>query len=211
MAMIIQGDANAFNALVYGVDRRPSTVAYLQNQMAAFSTGSLTEFGKQFVTTAQQVYDSFNSSEAVRAAKAAIRRFDAMYLPDHIQYIEKLNHLQNAPVTMQRWIMAQPDLRKLYHEQRVDGYSDTYVDLYWGRTDFEHYDWRLVHNGVMEEVTTDELDGHITRHWLAEDIVPGDRELTMDEKTDILNTHDVIKAYVEMGVYDPTSKANNKM
>ena len=210
MALVITGDANAYNALVYGTDRHPGTMAYLQNQIASFSMGALTDFGKQFMQSAQGIYDSFNSSEAMRAARAAIRRFDAMFLPDRIQYIERLSHIQNAPVAMQRWIMAEPSLRKLYHEQRVDGYSDTYVDQYWGRRDLEHYDWRLIHNGVMEEVTTDDFDGHITHHFLAE-LVDGDRELTMDEKTDILNTHDVIRAYVEMGIDDPTSKAGNKM
>lgn len=210
MAMVITGDANAFNALVYGTERHPGAVQYLQSQMASFNMGSLTEFGKQFVASATQIYDSFNSAEALRSARAAIRRFDAMFLPDRIQSIEKLNHLQNAPLAMQRWIMTDPVVRKYYHEQRIDGYSDTYVDNYWGRKDLEHYDWRILHEGVFEEVQTEDMDGHVYRHFLAE-VNDGDRALTMDEKTDALNTCDVARAYVELGEYDPTSKSNNKM
>lgn len=205
MALVITGDANAYNALVYGTDRHPGTMAYLQNQLASFQTGALTDFGKQFLSSAQQIYDSFNSSEAMRAARAAIRRFDAIFMPDRIQYIDKLSHLQNAPVAMQRWVMTHPGTRDLYHKQLIDGYSDTYVDNYWGRTDLEHYDWRLVNNGVMQETE----DGHVTRHFLAE-LEEGDRELTMDEKSDIFNTWDVQEIHIAQGVEDFTSKAGNK-
>lgn len=205
MALVITGDSNAYNALVYGTDRHPGTMAYLQNQLSSFSMGALTDFGKQFLSSAQTIYDSFNSSEAMRAARAAIRRFDAIFLPDRIQYIEKLSHLQNAPPVMQRWVMTHPGTRDLYHKQLIDGYSDTYVDHYWNRKGLEHYDWRLLHNGVMQETP----DGHVTYHFLAE-VEDGDREPTMDEKSDVFNTWDVQDIHIEQGVEDFTSKAGNK-
>lgn len=209
MALVIQGDTNVFNALVYGQERHPGTMAYLQGQMQSF-TGALTDFGKQFMTNAQAVYDQFNSTEAIRAARAAIRRFDSLFLPDRIQYLDNIGNIQNAPLAMQRWIMAEDSVRKLYHEQRVDGYSDTYIDYYVNRRNFEHYDWRLIHNGIAQEVTTDEFDGHVYHHFLAE-VEEGDRPLTFDEQVDILNTHDVVKAYVAMGKEDPTSKCGGKL
>ncbi len=208
MALVITGDANAFNALVYGQERHPGTVAYLQNQLSSF-TGALTDFGKEFVARAAAVYDTFNSAEAMRSARAAIRRFDALFMPDRIQYIDKIGHLQNAPMTMQRWVMAHPGTRELYHKQLIDGYSDTFIDHYHNRTKFEHYDWRLLNNGMMQEVKTADMDGHVTYHFLAE-VQEGDRELTMDEKTDVLNTWDVQEIYIEQGVEDFTSKAGNK-
>jgi hypothetical protein len=208
VAIVIQGDANAFNALVYGQERHPGTVAYLQQQLSSF-TGALTDFGQQFVQSAQAIYDTFNSAEAVRAARAAVRRFDSLLLPDRIQYLDKIGHLQNAPVAMQRWVMTHPATRELYHKQLIDGYSDTYIDHYWNRTKFEHYDWRVLMNGVMQEVKTDDMDGHITYHFLAE-LQEGDREPTMDETTDALNTWDVQDVIIEQGIEDFTSKAGCK-
>lgn len=209
MALVITGDAGVFNALVYGQERHPGTMAYLNQQMQSFQ-GALTDFGKQFASAAQATFEAFNGADAIRAARAAIRRFDSLFLPDRIQYLGNIGHIQNAPLAMQRWIMAQDDLRKLYHEQRVDGYSDTYIDHYWNRRNFEHYDWRLIHNGQAMEVKTEDFDGHVYHHFLAE-VEDGDRALTHDEQVDILNTHDVVKAIVQIGQEDPTSKCGNKM
>lgn len=209
MVMIVQGDTNMFNAMVYGAERHPNTMQYLQSQVQQFS-GALTEFGQAFFTGAQQLHDTFNSSEAMRAARAAVRRFDSLFMPDRIQTIEKLGHLQNAPVAMQRWIMAQEDMRQLYLGQRCDGYSDTYQNVWGNDWKVDHYDWRLIHQGVMMEVKTDDFDGHVMHHWLA-DVAEGDRPLVFGEQSDILNTHDVVKAYVELGLDDPSDKRGNKL
>jgi hypothetical protein len=212
MVMIVQGDTNLFNAMVYGQERHPGTMQYLQNQVNQF-TGALTEFGQAFMSGAQNLYDQFNSSEAMRMARAAIRRFDSMFLPDRIQTLNSLGHLQNAPVTMQRWIMANPDIRRLSLGQRIDGYSDTYTDV-WPHDGpgKDHYDYRRMTDGVLLEVYDEEkgLDGHIAHVWL-DDKIEGDVHLTMVDKVDAMNSGELAAAYAELGDEDPTDKYGNKM
>jgi hypothetical protein len=205
MVTIVQGDTNLFNGLVYGMERNPGTVAYLQQQAQQFS-GALTEFGQSFVQGVQALHDTFNSSEAIRLARAALRRFDALLLPDRIQTIEKLGHLQNAPIAMQRWIMAHDGTRKMFHEQRLDGYSATYVDMWPSSRNLDHVDWRMIHDGVMMETE----DGHVMHHWL-DDVQEGDTALRFDQKCDILNTHEVQDAYIELGQDDFTDRAGGKL
>ena len=50
--------------------------------------------------------------------------------------------------------MAQPDIRSLYHKGHCDGYSDTYVDMEPGLVGEQHYDYRRVMDGVVEETET---------------------------------------------------------
>jgi hypothetical protein len=205
MVMIVTGDTALFNGLVYGMERNPGTMQYLQNQAAQFS-GALTEFGQSFFQGVQVLHDTFNSSEAMRAARAAIRRFDSMFLPDKVQTLEKLGHLQNAPIVMQRWIMAHDATRKMYHDQRLDGYSATYVDMWPSDRNLDHVDWRMIHNGVMMETE----DGHVMQHWL-DDVQEGDVALRFEQQSEILNTHDVQDAYIELGQEDFTDRAGGKL
>lgn len=206
MVMIVQGNSQTFNSLVYGAQKHPGTLSFLENQVQQFS-GALTEFGQAFFNSAKHLYESFNSSEAMRIARAATRKFDSLFMSDKIQSIWDLGRLQHAPLTMQRWIMAQEDVRTLYHQQRCDGYSQTYFDVEPGRRGVEQYDWRRIHHGVVQDT---EDGGWVVHHYLDE-IHEGDRELEFEEKVDILNTHDVIRAYVEMGQDDPTSKWNERL
>jgi hypothetical protein len=205
MVMIVQGDNNLFKGLVYGVDRNPGTMAYLQQQAQHFS-GALTDFGQQFAQGVQALHDSFNSSEAMRIARAALRRFDAMFLPDKIMYLESLGNLQNAPIAMQRWIMAHDGTRKMYHEQRLDGYSATYQDMWPSQRNLDHVDWRMIHNGIMMETE----DGHVMTHWL-DDVQEGDVTLRFDQQCDILDTHAVQDAYIELGQDDFTDRSGGKL
>jgi hypothetical protein len=205
MVMIVQGDTNVFNALVYGAERHPNTMQYLQNQASQFS-GALTEFGQTFMQGAQQLYETFNSSEAMRAARAAVRKFDAIFLPDRIQMLETIGNLQHAPLTMQRYIMAEPTVRRYFLTQRVDGYSDTYQNVWGNDWKVDHYDWRQIHNGVMEETE----EGHVMHHWL-DDVLEGDRPLHFGEKVDAIHSGESAAAYIELGREDPTDKRNNKL
>lgn len=70
-------------------------------------------------------------------------------MADEIQYISKIAEFQHAP-TMQRWIMAEPTVRQMYFDQKLDGYSDTYstTDKTVGMM---HLDYQKVIDGVYRE------------------------------------------------------------
>ncbi|MBB5409344.1 hypothetical protein HDG34_003285 [Paraburkholderia sp. HC6.4b] len=199
--MLTAGDESDFDALVYGGSKHPGTIAYLQKQLEPFS-GGLTEFGRQFAGSARNLFDAFNGSEAMRLARAAVRRVDSLFMSDTIQTIWDIGRLQNAPLTMQRWIMAEPETRRLYHQQRCDGYSESYVDMDPGLSGEDHYDWRRIHDGVAQETA----DGQVVFEQYWEPLRDGDRHLELDEQSDIIATHEFARAYALAGKEDHTSK-----
>jgi hypothetical protein len=115
--------------------------------------------------------------------------------------------MQNASLTMQRWIMAEPTVRTLFHKQLCDGYSDTYVDMYPGRVGEDHYDYRRVMNGVV--VPHEERGGDATTYM--EDLIPDDVELDLNDQIDIISSWQFIQAKVAERNEDPTSKYNGTL
>lgn len=208
MVQVSYGGVADFNALMYG-PKHPGTMQFLQNQVQQISDFSttLTDAGRGFVANARRLYDELHSDEALRLARAAVRRIGNVFQRDEIKSIWELAQLQNAPLTMQRWIMAEPTVRELYHQQRCDGYSDTYVDMYPGEVKDAHYDYRRVMNGVV----TEDSDGASKFTIFLDELVEGDRELTFDEKIDILNTWDIVSSLIKEGSDDPTSPWGGKL
>jgi len=205
MISVGYGDSQDFNALVYG-ERHPGTIQFLENQVTNFSQ-SLNEAGKSFFSNARSVFEQFNSETAMRLARAAVRKASSLFQKDEIRDIWDLGELQQAPLRMQRFIMAEPTVRQMYIDQRCDGYADTYVDMQPGAIGTEHYDFRRATNGMVMD---DEENDWVCRQF-HDDLVEGDRELDLEEKVDILNTWEAVRALMAAGREDPTSPFNSKL
>jgi hypothetical protein len=208
------GGTQHFNALLYG-QKHPGTLQSLQNQFAQYDQFSrtMTDAARGFFADAHEIYNRYNSEEALRLARLANQKVGSIFKPDCIRSIWELGEIQQAPFTMQRWIMAEPTVRALYHQQRCDGYSDTYIDMHPGQIGEDHYDYRRVINGVAMEVP--EVDDEGEAGWkislYAEDLLPEDRDLALDEQVAILSTWDIVRSYIEAGKDDPTSPFGNKL
>lgn len=199
MAQVVVGGSREFNALAYGA-RHPGTVRYLEEQ--AYNASQMVDSaGRSFFRNAQELFQRFNGAEALRLAAAAVRKVAAIFQPNIIQPLWDMGGIQNAPPAMQRWIMAEPSVRELYHQQRCDGYSHFYEDMQPGRVGEQHYDWRRVNDGVVHD--DEHGDARVT--FYMDHIHEGDRELTITEKADIFSTWDFVKAYIKAGKEDPTS------
>lgn len=205
---VLEGSPDVFNMLIYP-DQNPFNQQFLQDQLTNFQS-SLTEAGRQFMTGAKDVYDRIHNSQAMQMAKAVVRQVGAFFNPDLIVPLDGILPLQQASTTMQRWVMAEPTIRSLYHKQLVDGYSDTYVDMEPDRIGKDHYDYRRVMTGVVQE----EKDG-VEYDWVVtmypDDLIEGDRDLTSLEKNDVLNTWEILKLYAEARKEDPTNPYGGNM
>jgi hypothetical protein len=193
------GAADVFDAFVYG-PQNPNTVSYLKNSASQWSN-TLTEAGQQWMQKGKEIFNVINSSEAMNLARKAINSVKGIFGNNTIREIVEMSDFQSASLTMQRWIMAQPDVRNLYHKNRCDGYSGSYVDVEFGFVGNNHYDYRRVMDGVFQD---DEKEGWVVRHYL-EELKPDDRHLTHHEKIDIIRTWDSVAALIAMGEEDPTS------
>lgn len=195
------GNVGSFNLLSLP-NQNPINQQYIQSQLSNFSH-SLTELGRKFMETSQEIYERVNSSEAMRQARAAIRNVRSMFDPNEIYYVDNLERMRTAQPMMQRFIMAEPLLRDLFHRQQCDGYSSTYIDVDPGRIGDQHYDWRRVMTGIIqEEVDEDGIDTWVARNFY-EDLRPEDRDLTIEEKSAVLSTWEMVKLFTEAN-QDPT-------
>lgn len=191
---------DAFNAFVYP-EKHPSGVQFLREQFNNF-TGVLTNTANEFIQASRQQVDRFTSHAAVDFARNILKSFMGTnaVITDRVLSLFEIDQFQGASLQMQRWVMASPVVRGLYHEQRCEGYSETYVDMDPGLKGEDHYDYRRVMDGVM----------HITDdNWYAtsyvEELKEGDRDLTHGEKVDIQNTWSRLEYLIALNKEDPTS------
>lgn len=203
---IAYGGSNEFDALVYGAERHRGTTEYLKNQFTNMSS-VVTEASSGFFNKAREMWDRFNGAEAINSAKAAVRKLGAVFQSNSIRELREIGEIQNAPIAMQRYIMAQPKVRERFHRQRCDGYSDTYVDVFPNDIGEQHYDYRRVMDGVLQY---DKEGKAYIVHYI-ENNQEGEQNLTLTEQVDILNTWDLVASLMEYGERDPTSVYNSKL
>lgn len=211
MVQVITGGEEVFDALLYG-KKHPSTSAFLRQQVENVSD-RLTDASRSFFSHARDVYERISGSEAARRARAASRSLKSIWNTDDVHAMTEVHQMQHAKPVMQRWIMAQTDIRRLFQKQRCDGYEGSYVDVFPGDIGENHYDWRRVNNGFVHFVTDE--DGNETDDWYAstymDDLLPDDEELTLEEQVDIHDTWSNVVAQIRAGGSDPTSKWDSEL
>ena len=127
-------------------------------------------------------------------------------MPDQIRYLRTIGEVQHAPSSMIAMLMAEPTVRRMYHQQRVDGYSESYTDNQPGKVGEDHYDYRRVVNGVfMEE------EGEWVATTYYEDLLPGTGELEFLDQVDILRTWEQMRIHLMRRKEDPTSRWNSSL
>ena len=199
MANVIFGDDRVFSAAAYGVqDWRAQE--FLAQQYEGLSS-QLTAAGQAFFAGAKNIFEELSGSQAMRLARAAGRKVRSLWNSDEIQRLLDIGAMQHAPLTMQRWIMAEPTVRKLYQQQRCDGYGETYRDMHPGDIGEDHYDYRRVMNGLVVE----DEQGNLTATTYFDELLD-EPELTIEEQIEIIDTWDALKAFLRKGEEDPTSK-----
>lgn len=207
MVQVIQAGPAGFDMLLYP-EQNPLNLQYIQQQFSNFAD-TLTNTGSAFINGAKALFEEIQNSDMVRKAKTALRLAEVNFHPNMVMPLETLEELQTAQLGMQRWIMAQPDIRNMYHKGLVNGYSDTYVDMHPEQVGIGHYDYRRVMNGILVEDGDDKTDYYFDE--FIEDLYEGDRELDFLEQCDVLKTWEVIKMYVEARKDDPTNPFGGEM
>lgn len=200
MANIVEQGSALFEQLAYATPH-PNTQQFLSQQVHNVSH-VLTEAGARFFQGATALYERVSGSHAARLARAATRAVASIWQSDEIQAIVTVGRMQHAPLKMQRWIMAEPNTRKLYHQQRCDGYSGTYVDMHPQDIGEDHYDYRRVMDGIIQE----REDGSWFASCYLDDLLPEDVALELDQQVDILETWGAQVRMLRKGREDFTDK-----
>lgn len=201
-------DPRLFNRFLFP-DASPETKSWLAEQ---FQRGQerLSELGRQVFTQATQLYQSMNDPSLMRQARALTRGVKNLFHPNAIVPLDTVEAVQAATPVMQRYLMAQPSLRKLYHQQRCDGYSDSYVDVDPGVRGEAHYDYRRVMNGIVVDYVKEDGEDGWKSVMYPDDLREGDRELESDERFIVLRGWDLVEAALA-AKRDPSDIFNGKL
>lgn len=197
-----------FTAMLFP-EATPETKNWLQEQWQRGTT-MLTDMGRQYAQRAEETWKQLYDPTLMRQARSMMRRVGGILHPNSITYLEDVRALQTAKPIMQRYIMALPELRKIYHRQMCDGFSDSYVDLEPKAIGEAHYDYRRVMDGMV--VMTDLPDGKTgwTVTMYPDELHEGDRRLEIDEQDMIQSAWEVAKSAILRRI-DPTDVFNGKL
>lgn len=205
MATISFGGAHGFSSLLYGHQRNAGFDQWLGERIEQASQRVL-DSGAQLIEKARETFERVTSSDTARLARAVARQARHAWQTDEIHAFNDIGQMQTAGPVMQRWIMANPLVRTMYHNQQVEGYSDSYVDVEPGAVGEMHYDYRRVMDGIVVEE-----DGEYWATTYDDELRPDDRELLHEEQVDIRRTWAEVMAIVEQGGDDPTSPWNSSL
>lgn len=203
MAIIVEGDSDIFAAMRYGVPTQ-SIANYVEDEYRRASE-LLTDVGRRMLDTTYQTFQTTLQSDAFRVAKAAMRRVGSLWGSDEIRHLAEIWQVQNASFTMARYVMAQPQLRELYHRQSAEGYGADYVDREPGSVGEDHGDWCRVMNGIA---TIDEDGWDATTYGWSTDVEEDD--LDESEQFAILDTWQTVEYAINKGI-DPSSRYDHDL
>lgn len=196
MGQVLTVSGPSLDMMLYG-DKSNLMANYLQQQMQSLGSG-FNDISQKLYQAALSSYNWVTDKLTQYGIKSELSNVGLNVLDN--QYMELLNWeaLQQANLTMQRWIMCHPTMQQLYLDQNLDGYSDSYQNLTNQAVSDNGYDLRRVMNGVL-------IDDTVTHYF--EDLVPGDRELDHYEKDIVLNTFSTIDWVLSNCDLDFTNKS----
>lgn len=203
MANVIDGGSAAFDYLLYG-ERDANLAGYL-NQMRDDAMKHLGSGAQQFVQRAKENVERFYTSDAMRLARAAVRKVASLYGIDEIYDLATIGQIQHAPPKMIPYVMAEPTLREMYHKQQVSGYGDDYIDTAPGVVGEGHHEYEQVIDGVFMD-DPDDLENCVATSFLhhePEDLLDHDQQMSIQ-----LVTWNEIRIALAKGKEDPTSRFN---
>jgi len=176
---------------------------YIQQSMQNFYH-SVGEANQQIIDSVKSYYQDFKSSFVGRALDAVQNKMASIWGDGSIQYVWAVGEIQQAPDLMVPYVMACPEIRTLYHQQRIEGYGDRYIDTEPQAIGKDHYHYRRVTDGMWQ---FDKGVGYVTHY--TERLHSNDFALTTVEKIMVLTAWDIARESLESGSdTDPTSEWN---
>lgn len=181
------------------------TIEYLRNQVEQIGQGwgnTLTESAQGFISRAAESFDRFFSSEALANARAAMRKVKGVFGRDVVNFCVTAEDFQQASPKTARYVMAHVGLRKLFHDQMVDGYSETYIDHQPGAIGKDHRDWRRLHDGRVFE----DAEGDLCMQEYPEMTNEEEEPIPMDELLIHLENQTMLDIILATSDRDPSNK-----
>ena len=191
---LINGGDLAAHALLYGP---PSNTLLnyvnhgIDTAMDILGTGS-----QRFIDASKALYNKFNSSQVINAAKSLVYNLGGHRSELVLQCIREEENF-NPNLLMQRYIMANPVVGEKHRRNMCAGYPETYFDMEPGVYGKDRAEYRQVMDGILTHDKDGE--GFINHYSDGTEL----EELPEIDKFAILRTWDTVANLIACGK-DPT-------
>lgn len=159
---------------------------------------------RDFLDRSKRIFEEINSSAALRRTRAAIRAVTGVRRSDSIYRPVDLGEFQAVGLRMQRFLLADPVIRRKVIKQQIDGYSHSQPAPDPTAIGENDYDYRRVVNGVFMEQPSEGDEKNFVHTEYFEKLKEGDRELDVEEQFDIIDSWYMQRALQAAGA-DTTS------
>ena len=199
MARIFSADDDTYAQMSYS-RYQPGVQDFIQQQMN-LAAGMLNTAGQALFRNAQQVFQMSLENPAIRMASAAMRQVQSLWGTNNVQYLDELWKVQNAPAVMIPFVMAHPELSKLYGAQRCDGYQGKWIPMQTGAVGADNLHWRAVNSGMFGCGEDVDADVAVTYSSTFDEYLP--TTLSFEDQVDVMHTWRHVDRAIELG-RDPT-------
>ena len=201
MAHFSYAGENTFNAIASGgVNRGLHNL--IGNRLMAMSE-AMGGVGSQWIQSAKEMFQAYDIDRVERSVDMFKQQNEALWTANDIRPLYGIDALQTASHVMQRWVMANPMIRKAWQSGRCEGYGSDYVDYQPGMVGHQHDDYCKVMNGMADYTDTGDLTS--TTYSNAYDD-SGLEELSFREQQDVISTWSDAEYYFGQADADPTSQ-----
>lgn len=208
MAKIIDGSMHEFRIMTYG---RPSekTMNFLRDQYES-PTSSLARASEEFRKRVSDMYEANYGEEALAKIDRIRRQLGSVWNLDEVRTLHTAEEFQTAAPTLRRLLMANPTLRRLRRQGRIEGYGSDYIDPDPNSDGKYHYDWRRVMSGTVEVNEDPNAEYEWTATTYLDELLEGDVELTHIQQEIIRDNWARQEAMLLFGQHDLTSPSNSR-
>lgn len=187
--------ADLLNAMLYA-PRTQEDIHFLQSQQNAVVWDNLNDSGRRFMEQAEVVRQQYASAQLDAQAAMYAQTFVGTAQSNYVVYSPDPNVLRQANLATQRVIMAHPEMRQLYHNQRIDGFSDTY-QMFDPQVPVEmSYDYGRMYDGIYR--TDAGGSGYVEYFHHPE--INGELEMSLPEQHNAIAVHAAVDAFLSQGI-----------
>lgn len=205
---VIFADPTAGAAAFFG-SAGNSAINYIQGAVDNFCS-QVGAANTHIADIARQQFHNVTQGDFARRVEAIRGKMDTLWQTDSIRAISQMRHIQQVQPTMARWVMANPRVRRMYLNSRVDGYDeDTYLDNDPNSAaGAGSYDFDVITSGVVQHTVNDEGDRTQFIRHAVNNRYDEEYTVTMQNKLDVAHTWHFMEQAMEMDNTDPTSRTN---
>lgn len=208
---VFTGDAAEASAVCFSMPSN-DVMAYIGESMNKY-IGAMGHLSSSITDRVMQQYQEFNTNTLGRTATAIRHKINNFWKGDSIRVLPTIGDIQQAPQSMVRWAMANPEIRGYYHSGRIEGYGDEYIDREQTLSGRNHYDYRRVMDGtatfrpVKDAEDCDVMASSYTNYY--DKLLDRDVVLSNLDKISIQTVWEIANGSLEDGDgSDPTSRWN---